>query len=65
MGVQIDSVAQGSPAEFRGLQANDVIAQVNQMPVATVADLQKTATNQSLLVMKIHRGNRTLLRTIR
>ena len=64
-GVQIDSVAQGSPAEFRGLQANDVIAQVNQKPVATVADLQKTASNQSLLVMKIYRGNRTLLRTIR
>ena len=64
-GVQIDSVGQGSPAEFRGLQANDVIAQVNQVPVATVADLQKIATNQSLLVMKIYRGNRTLLRTIR
>ncbi|MCP4276727.1 MAG: DegQ family serine endoprotease [Gammaproteobacteria bacterium] len=64
-GVQIDSVAPGSPAEFRGLQANDVITQVNQVPVTTVADLQKTATNQSLLVMKIHRGNRTLLRTIR
>jgi serine protease DegQ len=64
-GVQIDSIAQGSPAEFRGLQANDVIAQVNQLPVATVGELQKLATGQTLLVLKIHRGNRTLLRTIK
>ncbi len=64
-GVLIDTVAQGSPAEFRGLQANDVIAQVNQMPLAAVSDLQKLATDQTLLVLKIHRGDRTLLRTIR
>ena len=64
-GVLVDTVAQGSPAEFRGLQANDVIAQVNQMPLAAVSDLQKLATDQTLLVLKIHRGDRTLLRTIR
>ncbi len=64
-GVLVNTVAQGSPAEFRGLQANDVITQVNQMPLAAVSDLQKLATNQTLLVLKIHRGDRTLLRTIR
>jgi S1-C subfamily serine protease len=64
-GVLIDTVAQGSPAEFRGLQANDVIAQVNQMPLAAVSDLHKLATDQTLLVLKIHRADRTLLRTIR
>jgi serine protease DegQ len=65
LGVQIDSIAPGSPAEFRGLQANDVITQVNQMPLANVSDLQKLAADQTLLVLKVHRGNRTLLRTIR
>jgi len=64
-GVLITSVAQGSPAEFRGLQANDVITLVNQQPVESVAVLQKLAADQSLLVLKIHRSGRTLLRTIR
>jgi Do/DeqQ family serine protease len=64
-GVLITSVASGSPAEFRGLQTNDVITLVNQQPVKNASDLQKLAADQSLLVLKIHRGNRTLLRTIR
>jgi S1-C subfamily serine protease len=64
-GVLITSVASGSPAEFRGLQTNDVITLVNQQPVENVSALQKLAADQSLLVLKIHRGNRTLLRTIR
>ncbi len=64
-GVLITSVASGSPAEFRGLQTNDVITLVNQQPIKNVSDLQKLAADQSLLVLKIHRGNRTLLRTIR
>jgi serine protease DegQ len=64
-GILIESVAEGSPAEFRGLQPSDVIALVNQQPVASVTDLQKLAEDQSLLVLKIYRGNRTLLRTIR
>ena len=64
-GVLITSVAPGSPAEFRGLQANDVITLVNQQPVKSVGELQKLAADQSLLVLKIHRAGRTLLRTIR
>jgi serine protease DegQ len=64
-GVIITSVAPGSPAEFRGLQANDVITLVNQQPVTSVTELQKLAADQSLLVLKIHRSGRTLLRTIR
>jgi S1-C subfamily serine protease len=61
----ITSVAAGSPAEFRGLQVNDVITLVNQQPVKSVSALKDMAENQSLLVLKIHRGDRTLLRTIR
>ena len=64
-GVVVVGVATGSPAEFRGLQANDVITLINQQPVDTVSKLQKLAKDQSLLVLKIHRGNRILLRTIR
>lgn len=64
-GVLITSVAPGSPAEFRGLQANDIITNINQQQVTSVGDLRKLATDQSLLVLKIHRGTRTLLRTIR
>jgi Do/DeqQ family serine protease len=64
-GVLIDAVAPGSPAEFAGLQPNDVIALVNQRPVTSVANLSEIPKDQSLLVLKIYRGNRVLLRTIR
>jgi len=64
-GVLIETVASGSPAEFRGLLANDVITLVNQQPVTSVRELRELAKNQSLLVLKIQRGDRTLLRTIR
>lgn len=64
-GVIVDSVAEGSPAELRGLQANDVIVLLNQRPVSSVTELQELSKDQSLLVLKIYRGQRTLLRTIR
>ncbi len=64
-GVIVDSVAPGSPAEFTGLENNDIISLVNQQPVENVADLRKSAKDQSLLVLKIYRGNRVLLRTVR
>ena len=64
-GVIIDSVAEGSPAEYRGLQPDDVIVLVNRRPVASVSDLQQLAQDQNLLVLKIYRGRRPLLRTIR
>jgi serine protease DegQ len=64
-GVLVESVAPGSPAEFRGLQPNDVIAQIGQVPVTTVSELQKNAADKDVLVLKIYRGNRALLRQIR
>lgn len=64
-GVIVTGVSPGSPAEFRGMQPYDIITLVNQQPVESVSELQKLAANQSLLVLKIHRGDRTLLRTIR
>jgi Do/DeqQ family serine protease len=64
-GVLIESVAQGSPAEFRGLLSNDVIAEIGRVPVETVDDLQKNSAGKDVLVLKLYRGNRALLRQIR
>ncbi|MEC9376284.1 MAG: DegQ family serine endoprotease [Pseudomonadota bacterium] len=64
-GVIVDSVAQNSPAQFAGLEANDIIALVNQNPVSNVSDLREFSSDVNLLVLRIYRGNRILLRTIR
>ena len=64
-GVQVDSVAGGSPAEFAGLEAGDVIVQLNNRNVETVAQLSEFAKDQSVLGMRIVRGTRVLLRVIR
>lgn len=64
-GVIVDDVASGSPAEFIGLQPGDIIVELNRSPVQALTDLQQLASNENLLVLKIIRGNRVLLRTIR
>jgi serine protease Do/serine protease DegQ len=64
-GVIIDTVAAGSPAEFAGLQPNDIIVQLNNKSVASTHELQELAENQNVLGMKIVRGRRVLLRVIR
>ncbi len=64
-GVQVDSVASGSPAEFSGLEAGDIIVQLNNQSVESTADLQKLAEGQKVLGVKIVRGTRILLRVIR
>jgi serine protease DegQ len=64
-GVQVDSVAPGSPAEFAGLEADDIIVQLNNRPVESVDDLEQLAEEQKVLGMKIVRGTRVLLRVIR
>ena len=55
----------GSPAEFAGLQAKDIIVQLNNQAVTSVGELQKLADGQKVLGMKIVRGKRVLLRVIR
>ncbi len=64
-GVIVDEVAPGSPAEFAGLEAGDIIVQLNNRSVETLTDLKKLAEDQSVLGMKIVRGQRALLRVIR
>jgi Do/DeqQ family serine protease len=64
-GVLVESVEPGSPAEMRGLQANDIIAEVNRQRVESVNELKKLAEGQNLLILGIRRGNRNLLLQIR
>jgi serine protease Do/serine protease DegQ len=64
-GVIVQSVAAGSPAEAVGLQANDIIIQLNNQPVESVGDLKNLAKDASVLGLKIIRGQRVLLRVIR
>jgi Do/DeqQ family serine protease len=64
-GVMIESVAPDSPAAQAGLQANDIIVSVNRVRVRTVRELQQAASQQSLLIVSIRRGNRNLLLQLR
>ncbi len=64
-GVQVDNVAGGSPAEYAGLEAGDIIVQLNNNTISNVADLRKYAEDQKVLGMRIVRGTRVLLRVIR
>ena len=64
-GVRVESVASGSPAEQRGLQANDLIVSVNRQRVHSVEEMSKLARDRSLLVLNIRRGNRRVVLTVR
>jgi Do/DeqQ family serine protease len=64
-GVVVDSIEPGSPAEMRGLQPNDIIAEVNRQRVESVQELKEVAEGQNLLILGIRRGNRNLLLQIR
>ena len=64
-GVIVTAVLAGSPAEAVGLQANDIIIQLNNKPVESVGDLKSLAEDASVLGLKIIRGQRVLLRVIR
>jgi len=64
-GVHVDSVEPGSPAAQAGLLADDIIVSVNRIRVRSVQELQQAASQQSLLMVSIRRGNRNLLLQIR
>jgi S1-C subfamily serine protease len=60
-GVVVTAVTEGSPADATNLKAGDVIMEVNGVPIATTADLER-ATRQPARVWRItlQRGGRTL-----
>ncbi len=67
-GVVVLGVASGSPAEDAGLQAGDVIKEVNRKPVRNMKDYQedigKTAKNMAILLL-VKRGAQTFYVSIR
>jgi Do/DeqQ family serine protease len=63
--VLVAAVEPESPAATRGLRANDIIVAVNRTRVRSVKELQEIASQQSLLILAIRRGNRDLLLQIR
>ena len=64
-GVSIDAVEPDSPAALAGIRPNDIIVSVNRKRVRNVRELQQAASQQSLLIMSVRRGNRNLLLQIR
>ena len=64
-GVVVDSVNAGSPAALSGLRTSDIITSLNRQQVNSVKELREVAEDQNLLLLRIQRGNRTLLLQIR
>ncbi|MCL4791017.1 MAG: Do family serine endopeptidase [Gammaproteobacteria bacterium] len=64
-GVSINAVEPNSPAALAGIRPNDIIVSVNRKRVRNVRELQQAASQQSLLIMSVRRGNRNLLLQIR
>ncbi|MBM4220905.1 MAG: Do family serine endopeptidase [Gammaproteobacteria bacterium] len=64
-GVRIDAVGAQQPPALAGIRPNDIIVSVNRKRVRNVRELQQAASQQSLLIMSVRRGNRNLLLQIR
>jgi Do/DeqQ family serine protease len=64
-GVEVTSVAEGSPAAQRDIRAGDVITAVNRVPVDSVAELREVARGSNIIFLYINRGDRSLLRQVR
>ena len=63
--VLVNSVEPNSQAAANGLRPNDVITAVNRIPVTSTQELTAAAEDQSVLMLRIARDNRTLLLQIR
>ena len=64
-GVLIETIEQGSTAQRSGLRANDMIVAVNRTRVRNIEQFKEVADGQSLIVLSIRRGNRTLVLPLR
>ncbi len=68
VGLLVTAVADGSPAQAGDVRPGDVILQVNQQPVSTVAKfkdiLEGDAAKKGVLLLLIQRQGQTVFRTI-
>jgi len=60
-GVQIQSVAEGSPAAANGLRANDVIVGIGRNRIANMEQLRAVTKDAKAFTVTIRRGNATLV----
>ena len=64
-GVLVETIEEGSTAQRSGLRADDMIVAVNRVRVRNIEQFRKIADGQSLIVLSIRRGNRTLVLPLR
>jgi serine protease Do/serine protease DegQ len=64
-GVEITTVAAGSPAAQRGLRDGDVVTQVNRRGVRNLAQFREVAVGNRILFLRVERGDRSLMLQIR
>lgn len=60
-GVQIQSVAEGSPAAQNGLRQNDIIVAVGRVRVTNIEQLRAAVKDAGAFAITIRRGNSTLV----
>lgn len=64
-GLLVTDVAPNSPAAQRGLQAGDVIVEVNRQSVRTVAEASRIMSDARTIILKVRRGGRDQLLLMR
>ncbi|MBA6232538.1 MULTISPECIES: Do family serine endopeptidase [unclassified Colwellia] len=65
-GIDIKSVAEGSPAAFIGLQKGDIISGINRTRIKSIGELRSYLNdNKGVFAINIIRGNSTLFLMIR
>ena len=64
-GVEITTVAGGSPAAQRGLRDGDVVTEVNRRPVRNLDQFREVAVGYRILFLRVERGDRSLMLQIR
>jgi serine protease Do/serine protease DegQ len=60
-GVQIQSVAEGSPAAQNGLRQNDIIVAVGRVRITNIEQLRAAVKDAGAFAITIRRGNSTLV----
>jgi S1-C subfamily serine protease len=64
-GVLVSKVQEASAASQAGIRANDVIVGVGRTPVTNLKSFREAVKGASVIVLKVRRGNDTLLLPVR